>query len=470
MNDQQFIEEEDDGAGEALVLPYRYEPRYYQQPMWNFFERGGKRAAAVWHRRAGKDLFAVNLICCSAMERVGLYWHLFPTYSQGRKIAWDGRTKDGRAFIDYIPKELRDGDPNATEMKVKLTTGSIYQVVGADNIDRLVGSNPVGVVLSEWSLIDPRVWDFLRPILRENEGWALFIYTPRGHNHGYTLYNMARGNPKWFCEKLGIKETKVLAEEDMEEERAAGMPEELIQQEFYCSFEAGMAGSYYGSLIERAKKDGRVGLFPHDPYLDVHTAWDLGMNDEMVIWFFQVVQGVPKIIDYYSNSGEGLAHYARVLREKEYTYGYHLAPHDIEVRELGTGVSRKQAAKELGIKFRTVKKLGLLDGIEAVRSILPMCHFNEKPTEHGLQALMEYSKTYDEKLKVFKEHPIHNWASHPADGFRILAVGANQYKLIRANKFQDQLINRQAQTEYDPYAPNYDAKRRKKVQRSYLDA
>jgi len=450
-----------------IVIPYNYTPRFYQMNCWNFFENGGKRGCVVWHRRAGKDLFAVNLIACSMIERVGLYWHLFPTYSQGRKVAWDGRTKDGRAFTDFIPKELRTSE-NGTDMKIQINNGSIYQVVGADNIDRLVGSNPVGVVLSEWSLMDPKVWEFIRPILRENDGWALFIYTPRGHNHGYSLYNMAMRNENWFCEKLGINETKVLTEADIEEEREAGMPEELIQQEFYCSFEAGMAGSYYGSLMERANKEGRIGMYPADPYLEVHTAWDLGMNDEMCIWFFQVKNGIPVIVDYFSDSGEGLAYYARILKEKGYNYGMHLAPHDIEVRELGTGISRKEAARQLGIKFHTVKKLSVQDGIEAVRSLLPIMYFNKDTTEHGRQALMEYQKVYDEKLRTFKNHPLHNWASHPADGMRILAVGAHQYRLVRATK-KSMLSRINDVADYDPHSPTFErpVMRRKNLPRSY---
>lgn len=450
-----------------IILPYGYEPRTYQLPLWKFFEKGGKRAAVVWHRRAGKDLFATNLIASEMAERVGLYWHMFPTYSQGRKIAWDGRTKDGAAFLDYLPKELRKGEPNSTEMKVTMQNGSIYQVVGADNIDRLVGSNPVGVVLSEWSLMDPRVWEFIRPILRENGGWALFIYTPRGHNHGYSLYNMASANEKWFCELLTVDDTGVLTAKDIEEEREAGMPEELIQQEFFCSFEAGMAGSYYGSYIERMRKDGRLGLFPYDPYLDVHTGWDLGMNDETVIWFCQVHQGVPKIIDYYSNSGEGLAHYSRVLREREYTYGMHFAPHDIVVRELGTGISRLEAAKKLGIKFRPVKKLSVNDGIEAVRRILPMCYINEKTCAEGVQALIEYHKEWDEIKRCYKERPVHDWSSHPSDGFRILAVGLHQFRLLKNVPKTLLSENRQADIDYNPYNMTRAARQRKQLPRSY---
>lgn len=406
-----------------MRLPYKWEPRRYQLPAWQFYENGGKRGVAVWHRRAGKDLFGINLCAVEGQKRVGLYWHLFPTYNQGRKIAWQGKTKTGRPFLDYIPDELIRSTNN-TEMRKEFHNGSIYQVVGTDNVDRLVGANPVGVIFSEWALMDPRAWDLIRPILVENEGWAFFIYTARGHNHGYTLYNIAKKLDYWFAELLTVEDTMAVSLKAVAEERDAGMPEELIQQEFYCSFEAAMAGSYYGEGMQRVETDGRVRDVPWDPLLSVSTWWDLGINDNMVIWFVQISNGREiRLIDYYENSGEGLPHYAKYLRELPYDYGTHYAPHDINVRELSTGRSRLEIARELGIRFQVVPKLPVSDGIEAVRSILSQCYFDKTKCERGINALKEYRKEYDDKLQSFKDHPVHDWSSHPADAFRIGALG-----------------------------------------------
>ena len=225
-----------------IQVPDNWRPRDYQLDLWKYLENGGKRAVAVWHRRAGKDLLSVNWCVTAALKRKGLYWHLLPTYNQGRKIVWDGMTRDGRSFLEHFPKELWS-NVNNTDMRLELKNGSIYQVVGTDNVDRLVGSNPVGVVFSEYSLQDPRAWDLVRPILAENGGWAVFIYTARGRNHGYDMFNMASRNERWFCQRLSIDDTSVLTQEAIEEEREAGMPEELIQQEFYCSFDAPLVGS-----------------------------------------------------------------------------------------------------------------------------------------------------------------------------------------------------------------------------------
>lgn len=384
---------------------------------------------AVWHRRAGKDLFGINLCVTSMIERRGLYWHLLPTYNQGRKIVWDGFTKEGRSFLDYFPPELI-ANKNSTEMRITLKTGSIYQVVGTDDPDRLVGTNPVGCIFSEYSLQDPKAWNIIRPILAENEGWALFIYTARGRNHGYTMREMAKRNPKWFHSELvagdsGTKRpdgTPVLSDEVIQDERDAGMPEELIQQEFYCSFEAPVVGAYYGKQMMAADKAGRITTVPWEPTVPVHTMWDLGIDDEMVIWFFQAVGLERRFFDYYSNSGEGLAHYARILKEDErgeYIYGTHFAPHDIEVRELGTGKSRKEIAKSMGIKFKTVKRHEVADGIEATRNFLAAAWFDDKKCADGVEALRQYRKGWDDTKKTFSSTPLHDWSSHAADALRI---------------------------------------------------
>jgi hypothetical protein len=331
-------------------------------------------------------------------------------------------TRDGRKFIEHFPKEMWEA-VNNTEMRLTLKNGSIYQVVGTDNVDRLVGANPVGVVFSEYSLQDPRAWDYIRPILAENGGWALFIYTARGRNHGYDMLNMARRNERWFQQTLTVDDTRAISIEAVDEERESGMPEEMIQQEFYCSFDAPLVGSYYGTAMAKLLADGRLGSLPYEPRLEVHTAWDLGVSDSTAIVFYQKHGQEIRIIDYYEASGEGMAHYAKVIKERDYVYGEHLAPHDIQVRELGSGKSRLEVARELGIRFRVVPNLRIDDGIEAVRTTLPKCWFDEKKCTHLIESLRQYRKDFDEKHKVFRDKPLHDWTSHPADAFRYMCVG-----------------------------------------------
>lgn len=409
-----------------ISLPYNYIPRDYQLPLWKYFQAGGRRAACVWHRRAGKDLNAIHLLCCKAHERVGTYWHVFPTYKQGKKIAWDGRRKDGVAFRDAFPPELI-ASVNNTEMKVTFKNGSIYQIIGADKPDSLVGANPIGIVYSEWPLMSPSVREYLRPILSENDGWELFIYTPRGNNHGKKTIDNARKNPKWFHSILTVNDTKAIKLSAIQEDRDDGMTEEMIQQEYYCSFDTPVEGSYYGKLMMQTEKDGRVGPVSWEPTLHVHTAWDLGVGDSTVIWFYQLTNNEIRLIDYYETSGEGIAHFAKILKEKPYVYGEHYAPHDIEVREMsatgvsGSALSRKEVARGYGIRFITITKQSIEDGIESVRSILPRCWFDEIKCEVGVSALKEYHKKYNDILKVYENKPEHDWSSHAADAFRYLA-------------------------------------------------
>ena len=414
----------------GVTLPNGWKPRRHQKRLWCYLQGGGKRAVAVWHRRAGKDSTAINWTAAAAHKRIGTYWHMLPTANQGRLVVWDGRDGQGRRLLDQaFPRALR-GTVRNDRMTMELNCGSIWQVVGSDNYDRLVGANPIGVVFSEWSLTDPRAWDYVRPILAENGGWALFIYTPRGKNHGFELFDMARHRGGWFAERLTVEDTGVLTPGTIAEERASGMSEALIQQEYYCSFESANEGSYYGKLLEQAEQAGRVTQVPHQPELTVDTWWDLGIGDSTAIWFAQRAGLEQHLIDYYECNGEGLAHYAKVLQDRGYVYGTHWAPHDIAARELGTGKSRLEVARNLGLNFRITPRLSVEDGIEAVRNLLPRCWFDAEKCRQGLRALKSYHRDFNEQRQSYLPHPVHDWSSHAADSFR---TGAVTLKDTKAN-------------------------------------
>ena len=421
-----------------IELPHDWTPRTYQVPVWKYFQgpAEGKRAICVWHRRAGKDVLAINLIATKLFERVGTYWHCLPFYRQARDVVWNGKTREGRPFMSFFPKQLIKNKLN-NEMRIHFLNpnepdedGSIYQAVGTDDKDRLVGTNPIGVVFSEYSLCNESVWHYVRPILRENGGWALFIYTPRGKNHGYDLLDTNKGNPDWFVDVRkagsgpdGTKKhdgTPVYSDDDIQKDRAEGMPEELIQQEYFVSFEASLVGAYYSKQMEKAETEGRICQVAYDPKLPVETAWDIGWNDATSIIFFQRHFTEIRIIDFYENSGEGLPHYVRVMREKEYIYGAANFPHDLSVTEWASGKSRVEVARGLGLKVRIVPHHEVMDGIEQCRNILPRCIFNGSKCGKLITALKAYRKEYDEERKVFKEKPVHDFSSHAADSFRYL--------------------------------------------------
>jgi len=317
----------------------------------------------------------------------------------------------------YIKKEKYIGKVYCVDVKnhvIKVRRNGFESWCG----NSIVGTNTIGCVFSEYALQNPDAWRFIRPILAENGGWAVFNFTPRGKNHGHDIYQLAKRSPDWFCEKLTVDDTgaipkKVLEQEKMEIIEDTG-DDALFYQEYYCSFDAPMQGSYYGKEMTRAEEENRITKVPHDSELLVDTWWDLGIGDSTCIWFVQTVGNEVRIIDYYENSGEGLAHYIAELaslREKnDYVYRYHNAPHDIEVRELGTGKSRYETAYELGIAFHIVPNIPVEDGINAVRALLKRCWFDDEKCKQGLNALRCYHKEWDDKRMEFKPKPFHDWS------------------------------------------------------------
>ena len=357
------------------------------------------------------------------LQRPGSYYHLFPTARQGRKAIYEGIGKEGHAFMDHFPKQIiaRKNDQEML-VEVKGEKGhSIYQVVGTDKgMDYLRGTNPVGVIFSEYSRMSPAVWDTIRPILRENEGWAIFAYTPWGENHGYELYNMAKGNDEWFASFLTVDDStdhkgkRLLTDTDVQEEKDSGMSKEMVAQEFYCSFQSALPGAYFASEMESALEKGRITQVAYEPELPGETYWDLGLADSNAIWFAQHVGNETRLIDYYENSGEGLMHYIHVLRNKEYVYSRHHAPHDIEVREFSTGRSRRDTALNLGIDFIVGKKIDKMESIDALRRFLGRCWFDQDKCKVGIAALRNYHKAFNDKTRTFSS-PVHDWSSHGVD-------------------------------------------------------
>jgi len=421
-----------------IRLPNNWNPRPYQMPLWNALEGGCRRAVAVWHRRSGKDDVALHWTATQAMQRPATYWHLLPQSNQARKAVWDAvDPHTGIRRIDWaFPKELRD-TTREQDMLIRFKNGSTWQVVGSDNYNALVGSPPYGVVYSEYMLSDPNAWSFIRPIMRENGGWALFNGTPRGRNHLYGIYELGKAEPGWFSELLTVKDTNAMTDQEIEKERREIARERgddeadnIIKQEYFCNWDAAIPGSYYGKLIADLEARGRITEVNYDPRQPVITAWDLGVGDSTAIWFIQQDRFGLKVIDFYETSGVGADHYAKVLKSKPYIYDYHILPHDADDREWGNNAtSRVDVLKSLGIRpLRILKRASVDDGINSVRVILPVCWFDAVACDRGLNALRQYQKRFDEKLKAFSQAPLHDWTSHAADAFRYLAQGLRTYR------------------------------------------
>ncbi len=403
-------------AEPVIVIPYA--PRPLQRVIHDALDTH-RFGVIVTHRRFGKTVLGVNhlqkaaLICPRARPRFG---YIAPTYTQGKAIAWD--------FLKFYSAPIPGRAVNESELRIDYPNGGQVRIFGADNPDSLRGLYLDGAVLDEYGLQPPRLFpEVIRPLLVDRQGWALFDGTPNGKNQFYEVVQKAKAEADWFFAEFKASQTGIIPEAELAEARR-DMTADQYAQEFECSFEASVKGAVYLRELQQAREDGRVTAVPYDALLPVDTDWDLGIGDQTAIWFSQSTpSGQIRLMDYYEAADRGLDHYAEILRQKGYHYGVHTAPHDIQVRELGTGHSRLEMARQLGLNFRVCPKLPRLeDGIQAVRMILSRCWFDQTKAAKGLEALQHYRWDYNTALHELKPTPVHDFSSHGADAFRTLAV------------------------------------------------
>lgn len=430
-----------------IILPNDWEPRVHQMNLWRALHGGQRRAVAVWHRRAGKDSVSGNFTSCAAHERTGLYWHCGPTKEHVRKFVWDNIDGQGRKVIDqWFPPEIV-ARSNAQTMLKELKCGSIWQCIGSDNYDSWVGANPVGVVFSEWSLCDPKAWQLLRPILAENGGWAVFIFTPRGKNHAERMFNTAKRSDNWFCELLTVEDTfredgsRLLTEDDIQEARDDDMSEPMINQEFYCSFEAFNEGVIFAEELQQAQGENRIGHHPIKKQYPVHTSWDLGTKDPNAVWLWQAYDNKIVLVDYHEAKNKGMVYFISWLnrweRDNQVVLSHHLAPHDIGKRVYTDSEHEPRTRQEIALQdhaFRFERVLAplLWEQHEHLRRLFPRLHFHETGpgVQRGLDCLMSYEREWDENRQVFIDQPVHNWASHGASALLTLACGFKEHMAV----------------------------------------
>jgi hypothetical protein len=398
-----------------------YIPRRFQKVLHNSLKRFN---VLVCHRRFGKTVFSINEMIDQSLRntlRNPQYGYIAPTYGQAKRVAWD--------MLKEFTKSIPGGVANEAELRFDIKRPHLddrvrFMLLGAENPGSLKGLYLDGVILDEFAECDPRVWgEVVRPALSDRMGWGIFIGTPKGQNHFYDVYQTAQSNPSnWFSAVYKASDTNVIPKVELEQAKQE-MSDEEYEQEFECSFSAALVGAYYGKRMSEAEKSGRVTKVPYDPALSVETYWDLGIGDTTAIWFSQTLGKEVRLIDYYETSGQGLDHYAKLLKEKPYVYENHFLPHDAAARELGTGKSRQEVLISHGIRGIIVPRQKVEDGINAVRMILPRCYFNIDKCKRGIEALKSYEKKWDSKNKLFVDKPKHNWASHGADAFRFRMLG-----------------------------------------------
>lgn len=443
---------------ETLIqLPYMYEARDYQQDFWDAFHDEGihkgkhyKIFVKVWHRRGGKDMTDWNAAIERGAEEPMTIKYGFPTNDMARDNLWESYTNDGVRFTDFFPPTLRvkknkaDDGLNDSLKRIEYITGGSLRVVSFHRPERARGGNSKMFVLSEFQNMDPRIIDIIMPIIEANDGILLVNMTANGDSAAKGMMEAWERDLEVYTSTLTVDDTPVFTAQQMirirrqtvERYLARGLSEEeanaFVDQEYYCSWDSPVIGSYFGSAMRRAKDEGRITRVPHEDLLQVETWWDLGVDDSMSIWFVQLFNREVRLIDYYESSGEGFAHYAKVLkgqqegfeRMKYYNYSRHLAPHDIKVRNMGVDAkTRLEVAKSVGIKFTPVKRVSAKeDGIEAIRTMLSRCWFDQKNCQRGIDALKGYRKTWDDKMMVYKDEPVHDWTSHGTDAFQTGAI------------------------------------------------
>jgi hypothetical protein len=398
-------------------ITINYKPRPHQYDLHEALDKH-RFVVAVMHRRAGKTVAAINHLIKSAIQcekpnpRLA---YIAPTYGQAKRIAWD-----------YLLEYTRPlgAIANIAELRVDFW-GRRISLYGSDNPDSLRGQYFDGVCLDEVGDQNPKIWnEIIRPALADRLGWALFIGTPKGNNHFHDLAERAKTEADWSFLEFKASQTKIIPEQEL---KAAlkEMGESKYQQEFECNFNSPIEGSYYGSIINDLEANGRIADFPRDDLCRSFTAWDIGMGDSTAIWVAQVAGKEVRLLDCVENHGVGLDWYVSWLRENNYQSFDHILPHDVEVRELGTGKSRKEVLQEAGLNVTVAPRLSIADGIQATRRLLPRCWFHPD-TKQGLNALRNYRKEYDEKRSVFYDKPLHDWSSHFSDAMRYLAVGLDE--------------------------------------------
>jgi hypothetical protein len=417
-----------------IALPYT--PRWYFKP---FHNRTQRFAAIVAHRRCGKTVATINDLFkrATSTDDPGLFAYIAPTYSQAKTVAWDYLLEAIAPLIPY------GAQINQSELRVTLPNGSSIRLFGADNYNALRGLSLAGCVLDEYPHFDPRAWtQVIRPALSDRQGFATFIGTPAGHDNFYRVYTDACGDADWFTASIKasdvierndalpierIKAEHWLTSAELEQARKQ-IPEEEYRQEYECDFEAAIKGAYYGKQMAMAQAEGRITKVPHDPSFQVITAWDIGGDrDATAIWFVQIVGKQVCLIDYHEGIGADSAPYAKLVLEKPYSYAQHFLPHDAGPNRVGIDKSYRDFLTGHGLRNITVLPVAVREhGINLVRLLLPRCVFS-MDCERGIEALKLYRADYDEKNRVLKASPVHDWASHGADAFRYLATGLDRH-------------------------------------------
>ena len=428
-----------------------YKPR---GPFVAFHQRRQRRAVLVCHRRAGKTVACVHDLLFKALATKkpnAFFAYVAPLKNQAKTIAWD-------YLVRSVEKFGKAAKINNQELSVKIPsqagTMATIRLFGADDPDSFRGLYFDGIILDEYADMKPVIYNqIIKPALMDRAGWVVFIGTPKGHNSFYKIREFARQNPDdYFYLELKASQSGFLPADELEDARRE-MSEPEYQQEFECSFEAAIQGSYYADQLGKIEDAGQIMDVPWIPELPVHMAWDFGFSDATSIWFFQVAINEIRIIDFFEITRTPLAEIIDILKAKPYDYGRLYAPHDVTQTSLQTGRSIMESLWDAGFDVRPIAKLSVSNGINAVRKILPLSWFDRNACHTGIEHLRLYQKSWNQRLGIYTEQPRHDEHSHAADAFRYLSVSVRDHELAGSDLRPTRYENPTPPTNHQ-WAPN----------------
>ncbi len=434
-----------------VTVPYK--PRRWALPFHAHYCRW---SALVMHRRGGKTTAVLNHHQRAALddewERARLkalepaftpaeltdllqyrrYGHILPSLVQAKSVAWEP--------LKRIAAVIPGHRPNEAELSIKYPNGNIVRLFGADNPDAFRGNPFSGISYDEYSQHPPNIHgEVISKALADHLGYGIFAGTIKGKNHLYRTYEAAKGNPAWFAlwqdvdttlateEGATITAIRRSMQDDLEQIRQGLMTQAEFDQEWYLSPTAAIKGAYYGKELDIAMREKRITRVPYDPALKVHDVWDLGKGTKMAVGMFQRYGRSVQMIDYLQGlESDGLPQIIKQLQDRPYIWGKHFAPHDIRATEIGSGKTRLETARALGWSFDIVGDLTVEDGINAGRLLFPRLWIDESRCQQFLDAIGQYRQAWDEKRGMFKDEPLHDWTSHPADMYRYAAIVEDQ--------------------------------------------
>ena len=399
----------------------------------DFLLRRQRFACVVAHRRAGKTFACIQDLMRAALthERDGppcRFAYIAPTRDQAKDIAWP--------YLTQFSTQIPGTEINRAELTVKYPQGASIRLYSGDNYDRMRGLYFDGVVIDEPADIDPAAWPYvILPCLSDYTGWATFIGTCKGKNAFYRTFQAGRQDPAWFTMMLRASESGIIPDGELAIMRS-NMTDDAYRQEYECDWSVGIPGAVYAAAIERARAERRIGPMPVDGNSLVHTAWDLGSPRNTVVWYFQTVGRMIRMLGCDRDRDETIVERVSRMRGMGLLFGDHFLPHDAEQTERsGRTLATELRAAGLANVRIVPRTVDVWYGINHAKQMFQSLEFREAECAGGIEALEAYHTKEVVAGALSTNDPVHDWSSHTADALRTMAEAhaAGMFKFSHAD-------------------------------------